>query len=471
MDIINEIGSIKMPSNLDAEKAVIGSLLLDKRAILTSNRIIQQIDFYSEANRIIYQTIKDMYSNNTEIDLLTLTTQLNDNGNLEKCGGVAYVAGVNDKTVSASNIITYCRIVKENSIKRKMIFEFTKIVKDCYLQSDAFELLNKSQQIVMDINNSIQTNEVKSLKELLANSLNDILRNQVEQPKSIPTPYKNINAMLKYGGFVGEELYTFCARPGEGKTAMLVDLAVHAGSLGYKVMIFSMENSARSLTERIIANKSEIDSYRIAGRSRTKLTNPEKLSITSHLSQLTKYNIWIDDTQKWHIDNIGLQLKHYKMKFGIDIVMFDYLQLISGAGAGRPNEVNQLDYVAQTLHSYAVTDNIPIVTLAQLGRDAENKQPTLKDIRSAGGIEQASNVVFANYDDKKEQVAEYVPIIKLMILKNRDGRTGYEKLVYNKPFYKFTSQNGDLDFKSEQAAISYFNEPEPIFLTDEEKPF
>jgi replicative DNA helicase len=307
------------------------------------------------------------------------------------------------------------------------------------------------------------------------------LKNQSEKAPSIPTPYARINKLLKYGGFVPEELYTFCARPGEGKTAMAIDISVFVGSLGYEVMIFSIENSARSLTERIIANKTGIDSYRIAGTSQFKLRNDELKSITNHLSELQNYNIWIDETQRLHIDNIGLLMKHYIMKYGIKLFVFDYLQLISGTGAGRQLKVDQLDYVAQTLHSLSIELKVPIIALAQLNREAQAIRPSLNHIRSAGGIEQASNVVFANYDDGKEKLFdeekkrfnEYKPYIDLIILKNRDGRIGFEKLLYDKAIYKFSSVNldGKIENTIEQAAINYYNEPQEILITNEKDPF
>lgn len=474
---LEALGSKVPPHSNDSEISVLGSLMLDSMAFLTATEYLTPESFYNIANREIYSAMLEMNRKNLQIDMVSLAEYLNSKNLLDKTGGTFYIAEIEAKTPSAANIETHCRIVQEKFIKREIISKCGNMLARAYdNSSDALELVDEYQKAGIKFTESLIRNNARKVSELAPEFYDEVQFAQDNAVNAVVTPALGINYIIR-GGFQGPKLYGFAARPGEGKSAKLI-ACMKSAAKSHKVLFYSVEMDAMEIMERLTANITGIDSYKLMGNG-SKLSNPELIEVGEHLSKFTDYDIWIDDTPMWHIDRLKLDIKKNVQKYGVDVVMIDYLQLIGGEGTTRRTREQEITYVANTLKASAKNTKIPHVVAIQFNRDADGKKPKLRDLRESGGIEQALDVCIALYDNQKHDPNDTVVEIQEIVLKQRGGRKGVETIRYDKSLCRFTSldkaheQEPTDPPRNVQEDIKWHNEPKERGILDDEdeKPF
>lgn len=497
INISEQLGSKIPPHSMDCEIEVLGSLLLDSNIYDEVINIIKPNDFYNESNKRIFETIIELKEKNENIDTVILAEYLNKKNQLEQIGGVYYLSEITSKTVSSANCLTQCRIIKEYSLKRSQIVLAGRILKEAY--DIGFDVFESIQTVYSALDGNLQLltqGNLKHIKEISVGTFNHIQDMQSGKIQSIPTASPKINYLLR-GGYNSINPVNFiAARPGEGKTACMINDVLYAAKKGFKVGIYSLEQTYKALILRMVSNITEIEPDLIISKKK-EIYEPLMPMIIKSFEFINKLPIWIDDTSYWHVDNLVVDFKRFIKKHNLDIIFIDYLQLISGLGGNRRNRENEITYVSNKLQQSCKSNNIPFVILCQLNRTGDRAnigkkgRPSLIHLRESGGIENSADVVIALYNDENSELnqkyrAEEIKVIdgkqiiietyknelEKIVLKNRDGKTGYDKVLFQKNIYKMTEieeryqepPKSTILIPKSEPVERYFNEPEENYL-------
>jgi replicative DNA helicase len=428
------------PQNLEAERACLGSMLLDKEAIEVAIDILSEEDFYSEQHRIIFKTLLELYGRSTPVDIVTLTDSLRGSGELDSAGGVGYVSSLLDETPTSANAEYYAKIIEQKSLLRKLIRASSNAISLCYdADQDAYEIVDEAEKLIFDVTERKGVRGYFPISEVIKDSITAIekLFHRGDNYTGIPSGFKELDDLTS--GFQRSEFIVVAARPSVGKTAFALNIAQNVAiQQGLKVAVFSLEMSKEALMQRMLCSEARIDSQRLRkGLLRTEEWGP----LTTAAGKLSEATIFIDETPGISDMQLRAKARRIQSRHGLDLVIVDYLQLMSSIRKkeGRTQEISE---ISRSLKALARELSIPVVALSQLSRAVEtrgrDKRPILSDLRESGAIEQDADVVIFLYrDELYNPQSDREGIAEIIIQKQRNGPTGTIELKFFKEFTRF----------------------------------
>ncbi|CDD37139.1 replicative DNA helicase [Clostridium sp. CAG:356] len=429
------------PHDIDAEQAVLGSMLTDKEAVNAAIESLKEDAFYRDDNRIIFQAIVNLYSKSEPIDIITLKDELESMDKFEQVGGYEYLASLPDKVPTTANVQKYIKIVEEKSILRNLIKTANEIIELGYDPTeDVEDIMDGAEKKIFDIMQSKNQKGYTPIKDVLVESFTKLeeLYNRKQHITGVPTGFAELD--YKTAGLHGSELILVAARPAMGKTAFALNLATNAALRGNApVAIFSLEMSKDQLVNRILCSEAMVDSNKV----RTgKLDEDDWVKLAGAIGPLSEAEMYIDDTPGISVMEIRTKCRKLKMEKNIGLVVIDYLQLVQGnkRTASREQEISE---ISRSLKILAKEINVPVIALSQLSRAVEQRpdhRPMLSDLRESGAIEQDADIVMFLYrDDYYNKESEKKDIAEVIIAKQRGGQTGTVELLWMGNYTKFVN--------------------------------
>ena len=429
------------PHDIDAEQAVLGSMLTDKEAVNAAIESLKEDAFYRDDNRIIFQAIVNLYSKSEPIDIITLKDELESMDKFEQVGGYEYLASLPDKVPTTANVQKYIKIVEEKSILRNLIKTANEIIELGYDPTeDVEDIMDGAEKKIFDIMQSKNQKGYTPIKDVLVESFTKLeeLYNRKQHITGVPTGFAELD--YKTAGLHGSELILVAARPAMGKTAFALNLATNAALRGNApVAIFSLEMSKDQLVNRILCSEAMVDSNKV----RTgKLDEDDWVKLAGAIGPLSEAEMYIDDTPGISVMEIRTKCRKLKMEKNIGLVVIDYLQLVQGnkRTASREQEISEISRLLKIL---AKEINVPVIALSQLSRAVEQRpdhRPMLSDLRESGAIEQDADIVMFLYrDDYYNKESEKKDIAEVIIAKQRGGQTGTVELLWMGNYTKFVN--------------------------------
>ena len=430
------------PHSVEAEQSVLGSILLDKDAMISVSETLIPEDFYKEAHRVIYECMLKLYNNQSEIDLITLADELRDQGYLDDIGGIAYITSLSTIVPTTSNIKYYINIVKEKSISRQLISAANDIINLGYDSSTKVEdVLENAEKKIFDISQERTTNDFQPINQVLTETLSMLekLYEEKSDVTGLTTGFRDLNK--KINGLQRSDLLLIAARPAMGKTAFALNLVQNAALKGdASVAVFSLEMSKEQLVQRMVAAQSSVELKKI--KTGTLAAN-DWPRITDGMAVLSGAKIHIDDTPGIKISELRSKCRKLKIEKGLDLVLIDYLQLMEGEGHNESRQ-QEIAKISRSLKILAKELDCPVVALSQLSRAPEQRadhRPMLSDLRESGSIEQDADLVMFLYrDEYYNPDTERKNIGEVIVAKNRHGETGTVELVWFGEIQKFADK-------------------------------
>ncbi len=439
------------PHDIEAEQAIIGSMLTDRDAVLSALEKLREEDFYREDNRKIFSAIFNLYSKSLPVDIVTVKSELVEMGDFERVGGFKYLAELPDKVPTTANVDMYIKIVQEKSMMRRLIEMSNELISLGYDEAeDVDTILDMAEKKVFDLAQNKSSKSYFAMKEILASSLAELenLYNHKGMITGLTTGFTDLDMMT--AGLHESDLIIVAARPAMGKSAFAINIATNVAIKANKgAVIFNLEMSKEQVANRILCSEALVDSNKI----RTgKLDDNDWIKIATATSTLSEAQIYIDDTPGITAMEIRAKCRKLKLEKDIGLVVIDYLQLVSGSGKRNASREQEISEISRSLKILAKELNIPVIALSQLSRSAEkreDKRPMLSDLRESGAIEQDADLVFFLYrDDYYNADSEDKNVAEVIIAKHRGGSTGTVKLSWLPNYTKF----GNLDRYHEDEA-------------------
>lgn len=433
------------PHSLEAEKSTLGSLLIDKEAIMKIADLLAPDDFYHESHGQIYAAIFDLYDRRTPIDLLTLRNLLEERKQLEGIGGASYLASLAEEVPTSTHVYQYGLIVKNKSTLRKLIKAGNEITGLGFNETDPLEeLLEQAEKSLFGVSQTFLKDRFVHIKEVLNSTYDKVteLHDPATKDKyrGVPTGFHDLDNILS--GFQPSDLVILAARPSMGKTSFALNIAQNVAKKGYSVGIISLEMSKEQLVERMFCSLLEVDSWKL----RTgQLTEDDFMRIGNVMDELYSMKIFIDDSVGNSIAELRAKARRLQMEHGLHFLIIDYLQLMSAGKAGfnQTNRVQEISEISRSLKALARELRIPIIALSQLSRAVElrpSKIPQLSDLRESGAIEQDADVVMMMYrEDYYEEDTERPGVTDIFVRKHRNGPTGRVEVAFKKEQMRFLS--------------------------------
>ncbi|MEN9649501.1 MAG: hypothetical protein RL094_468 [Candidatus Parcubacteria bacterium] len=416
------------PNSLDAEKAVLGSIMLRQDAMTDVNDILTSESFYSEKHKLIFNTMSELSQKFEPIDLLSLKNRLEEKGLLEQAGGAGFLAELVHVVPSAANARYYAEIVEKKYMMRKLIGASEHLAQLGYDEEGHLEeVLDKAEKKVFELTNRKSTHKFLEMKDVLTETWDQIdkLHNSKDEIRGVPTGFSNIDAIT--AGLQKSDLIILAARPSVGKTSFALDIARHAAvNHNIPVGIFSLEMSAAQLTQRMLSAASTVDSWKI--RTGKNLHDNDFSMLREGLDKLSKAPIFIDDQPGNNIIKMRSVARRLKSEKGLGLIIVDYLQLmVPTQNVKSDNVVQQVTEISRSLKNLARELDVPVLALSQLSRAVEQRggKPRLSDLRDSGSIEQdADLVMFIHREDRYKDHSERDNMAEVLIEKHRNGMTG-----------------------------------------------
>jgi replicative DNA helicase len=436
-------GDIVPPHSLDAERSTLGSLLIDKDAIVKVCDILKPADFYHDAHKMIYQAITDLYDKRTPIDLVTMSNLLEDRNELKIVGGASYLSKLANDVPTSTHIFQYASIVKQKSILRRLILAGDAIKGLGYEEEEDIEnVMDRAEKALFEVSQTFMANRFVHIKDVLNQTyekISDLHDPEAkERYRGIPTGFGSLDNILS--GLQPSDLLILAARPSMGKTALALNIAENIAKKGKVVGLISLEMSKEQLVERMFCSLLSVDSWKMrTGR----LSDEDFSKIGSIMDELNSMKIFIDDSVGNSIAELKAKARRLKMESGLDFLIVDYLQLMTlgGYGGSLQNRVQEISEISRSLKALARDLHIPIMALSQLSRAVEqrpSKLPQLSDLRESGAIEQDADVVLMLYrEDYYEEDTDRKGVTDIFIRKHRNGPTGHVELAFKKEQMKF----------------------------------
>jgi replicative DNA helicase len=445
------------PHSLEAEKSTLGALLIDKDAIIKIADLITAEDFYHEKHASIYRTMVELFEKRQPIDVLTVTSLLEDKKELDMIGGASYIADLTSEVPTASHIFQYGTIVRQKAILRKLLKAGDTIVGLGYKETEEIEdLLEEAEKALFSVSQTFIKDRFVHVKDVLSQTYEKLADlhdpDSKEKYRGIPTGFRDLDNLLS--GMQPSDLVIIAARPSMGKTAFALNIAQNVARNNKSVGMISLEMSKEQLVERMFCSLLGVDSWKM----RTgKLTDEDFGRIGGIMDELNSMKFYIDDSIGGSITELKSKARRLQMENGLDMLIVDYLQLMSnGKSSGNmSNRVQEISDISRGLKGLARELRIPVIALSQLSRAVElrpSKVPQLSDLRESGAIEQDADVVMMLYrEDYYEEDSDRAGITDIYIRKHRNGPTGRIELGFKKEQMKFVSL--DKQRKSEEYAM------------------
>ena len=436
-----ELGKVP-PHDLEAEQAIIGSMLTDRDAVISAIEILKEEDFYREDNKAIYTAILNLYNRAEPIDIITVKSELESMGKFEQVGGLEYLAELPEKVPTTANAMKYIKIVEEKSTLRRLIKTANEIIELGYSPTeDVEDIMEGAEKKIFNIMQEKNQKGYAPIKDVLVESFTKLeeLYNRKQHITGVPSGFTELD--YRTAGFHGSELILIAARPAMGKTAFALNIATNAAvKANVPVAVFSLEMSKEQLVNRILCSESMVDSNKV----RTgKLEEDDWTKLAGAIGPLSEAEIFIDDTPGINITEIRAKCRKLKLEKNIGMVVIDYLQLIQGSNKRGGSREQEISEISRSLKILAKELDVPVIPLSQLSRAAEQRpdhRPMLSDLRESGAIEQDADIVMFLYrDDYYNQDSEKKDIAEIIIAKHRGGSTGTVELLWLGSYTKFVN--------------------------------
>ncbi len=455
-DLSNFVFGKVQPQALPLEEAVLGAIMLDKDAVTSVLDILSAESFYSTAHQLIYKAMLILFEKSHPIDILTVTDQLTKSGDLETVGGAYAIVELTNRVTSSANVEYHARIVAQKYIQRSLIKSSTKIIQEAYEDTtDVFDLLDKAEQELFAITQQNLSRSFESMAMLASKALKNLeeLSQREEGLTGIPTGFVALDRVTS--GFQPSDLIIVAGRPGMGKTSFILSLARNtAVDFNKGIAIFSLEMSNLQLVQRLISLEAEIEGSKLRSGQ---LEDYEWQQLQSAVEKLSEAPIYIDDTPGINIFELRAKCRRLKKQYDIDLVVIDYLQLMTGASENNRsgNREQEISNISRSLKGLAKELNVPVIALAQLSRAVETrggtKRPQLSDLRESGAIEQDADIVSFVYRPEyykmfeDEQGNSLKGVAEIIIAKHRNGSLEDVRLKFTSHFAKFSDIDDNFD--------------------------
>ncbi|KMT21796.1 replicative DNA helicase [Clostridium cylindrosporum] len=430
------------PYNIDAEQLVIGSMIVDKNAITAATEILKGEEFYKDSHKILFDAITHLYDHDTPVDIVTITEQLKTmDKTLDDVGGVSYISEIVSgvETTAEERVKAHARIVEDKFTLRRLIESSNSIMEKCYDQNlEVDSILSDAEKHIFNISQKTNTGDFEHLSGIIERSFEDFERmyNSKTDVTGIPSGFRDLDS--KTSGFQKGDFVLIAARPSMGKTAFVLNLALHSGlRAGKSVAIFSLEMSREQLVYRMLCAEANIDMQKLRIGD---LDDESWIRLGRASSPMSNSRIFIDDTPGITISELRSKCRRLKIEKGLDIIIIDYLQLMSGSrnSESRQQEVSE---ISRSLKAIAKEMGAPVIALSQLSRAPEMRadhRPILSDLRESGSIEQDADVVMFLYrDEYYNKETEKKGVAEVIIAKQRNGPTGTVELAWIGQYTRF----------------------------------
>jgi replicative DNA helicase len=444
-----------IPANLEAERAVLGSLLIDPDAIIKIASYLRAEDFYRERHAWLYDAMFTLNERREPLDFVTLVDELERRGQLQEIGGPAYVAELINSTPTAMYVDHYARIVERTAVLRRLISAAGRIAELAYDEGQDVEMvMDRAEQIIFGVSESRIHRDLTPIRNIMSSvieRIDDLARNP-DRLMGVPTGFTDLDRLL--GGLQKSDLIILAGRPGMGKTAFCLSIAQNAATrYDARVAVFSLEMSNDQLVQRLLSMETGIDSHRL--RMGAIHDDDEWTTLMEAANRLSNTQIFIDDTPGASVTEIRTKARRLYAEHGLDLIVIDYMQLMTAESGGGRNENRQqeVSYISRSLKTLARELNVPIIALSQLSRAVEarsDKRPMLSDLRESGSLEQDADVVMFIYrEDYYAEDTDRQNIADVLVAKHRHGSTGSISLFFRKELTQFR------DLEIQRTALEY----------------
>ena len=430
-----------LPHSVEAEQSVIGSMIMDRDAIMTASEVITSEDFYQSQYGVLFDAMLELYNEGKPVDLVTLQERLREKDVPPEISSLEFVRDLLDAVPTSANVRHYATIVQEKSMLRKLIKVNEDIANTCYLAREKTEdILEETEKKIFDLLQYRSTGDFVPIKQVVLNALDKIEKASKNKGTVTGIPTGFIDLDYKTSGFQPSDLILIAARPSMGKTAFVLNVAQHmAFKEGKTVAIFSLEMSKEQLVNRLFSLESKVDSQALRTGN---LTDEDWAKLIEGAAVVGKSNLIIDDTPGISIAELRSNCRKFKLEHDLGIIIIDYLQLMSG-GKHSESRQQEISEISRSLKAVARELNVPVVALSQLSRAVEQRpdhRPMLSDLRESGAIEQDADVVMFLYrDDYYNKDTDKKNIAEVIIAKQRNGPIGTVELVWLPNYTKFAN--------------------------------
>ena len=434
-----------LPYDFLSEQAIIGCILKKNESFDSANQIIKPVDFYDSRTQRIYKTIVNMFEKDIKVDYVSLISQLSNENILQEVGGEEFITEITLSSFYTPNIDTYCNTVKEKSLLRSLIGASEDIIESSYKQTeDVGDILSEAETKIFEISQSSHNQGLVRVSDTMDDTLKQINELTLADGKitGVATGLRLVDN--KMSGLQNSQLILLAARPAMGKTALGLTMAWNAAQNGKSVAFFSLEMSIYQLNQRLLSMVSLVGLESIINGS---IRDQDWTLLINATKKIVEADLYVDETPGIRLSEMRSKLKRLKAEKGLDLVVIDYLQLMQADGR-QENRQNEIATISRGLKSLSKELNCPILSLAQLSREADKRadhKPILSDLRESGAIEQDADVVMLLYREDYYDEQKDPNIAKLIFAKHRNGATGIVDLYFNKPCTTFTDLRKDAD--------------------------
>lgn len=442
-----ELGGRVPPQAVDLEKAVLGAMMLEKNAVTETIDILSQESFYDPKHQYIFAAIKELFGTSKPIDILTVTDHLRKAGELEASGGAAYISQLTNRVASTAHVEYHARIISEKHIKRELIRMCSEVMRDAFDDTnDVFDVLNKAEGELFKIAENNTSGSIDVMQNVVREAIEEIEKaaQNSDGISGVPSGFKDLDKLTS--GWQRSDMIVIAARPAMGKTAFVLSMARNTAvdhNLG--VAIFSLEMSSVQLVKRLIASETRLSAEKLR---KGNLEDHEFQQLHSRITKLATAPLYIDDTPGISIFDLRAKCRRLKMQYDIQMVIIDYLQLMTAGGnKSQGNREQEISQISRSIKEIAKEINVPILALSQLSRSVEqrggDKRPVLSDLRESGAIEQDADIVSFIYRPEyygflqDEEGNSNAGIGEIIIAKHRNGALDSVRLRFIGQYARF----------------------------------
>lgn len=432
----------QVPANIDAEQAVLGTIFYEDYMMKTVTDKLFDSDFYYPAHRIIFKAMKELFKQEVSLDYLTVSNYLESTNLLTKAGGIEYITQLANTVPSTANFLHYINIVKDKAVLRKLQDTCNTILEDSKTVDNTIEFIDEVEKKIMQVTKERRSSDFIDVSLVARETMENIAQQALNKSEitGLDTKFSDLNKFTL--GLQPSDLVIIAARPSVGKTAFALNLALNVGNLKTKphVAFFSLEMGNEQLVMRLLSCQGQVDNTALR-KGDLNSQDWERLQLAA--KTLENVNIYFDDSGTVRVTELRSKCRKLKQEDKLDLIIIDYLQLLSGSGEYKGNRVQEVSEISRILKEMARELKIPVVALSQLSRNLErreNKRPMMADLRESGSIEQDADIIIFLYNpSEKDQDESNRNHVKFDIAKNRSGVTSEFSLLFNKNMSKFNN--------------------------------
>lgn len=431
-----------LPHSIEAEQSVIGSMLMNKDAIIAASEIVESSDFYQHQYGVMFEAMVELFNEGKPVDLVTVQDRLKEKDVPPEVSSLEFIREIVIMVPTSANVKSYANIVREKAVLRRLIKVTEEIANTCYAGKEKLEdVLSQTEKSIFDLLQSKNSGEFVPIRQVALNVLEKIEQASKSQGTVTGIPTGFIDLDYKTSGMQPSDFVLIAARPSMGKTAFVLNLVEHiAVKKGFPCMVFSLEMSKEQLVNRMLSMESNVDSQKLRTGS---LTDSDWDAVVEGIGTIGKSKLIIDDTPGISITELRSKCRKMKLEYGLSMVIIDYLQLMSGSKKGGDNRQQEISEISRSLKALAREMDAPVIALSQLSRACETRQdhrPMLSDLRESGAIEQDADVVMFLYrDDYYNKDTDRPNVAEVIIAKQRNGPIGTVELLWRPEYTKFAN--------------------------------